>query len=438
LGVALAATSLLAGGLVSVSAHAQTGERTVPSTAPAAKPLGRQDGIPSPPPPTSKGVVVNPELVEKVAAAQPGTVLAAGTLVDDSGRPVAHAWIRADLEPNRKITNSQPPGSGAVMLSLATATTDANGRFELRAPDLVDPYDGFVEDDGTASLMIGSFGAMHGLIYHLQVRPPTRTGANWTLAEVDKKVLDTSKTISRLSTKALRARGLSRLRLTAYRQRAQAGRSSINPGKYCRYGWKWDRADGIGDRERRWINIQRMHTDNQTRESYTWSNTQNVVVETAANLGANGSLVAGAFSKAQTSSAGVTFRIPAFTYVDAQVEFTFYPYHLSCADPITNDFHYSGKFEWRPYQFTIGNRMVEPYTRIFACNLMNATTISSESWVARTSSFTYAHGLSFFGLSLNSRQTNSSEHKLTYYPSSSTGVCGNDAPPVAASQVRER
>jgi hypothetical protein len=398
-------------------------------------------GVPTAPPDHITAVEVNPGLSARLKAATGNAqlqTLLAGTLMDDQGRPVAGVEVRVDLEPSRAVVHRQPKNVGAMSLQLARAATDSAGRFELRVPKLADPFEGFADQDGTVSLLVGSFGRTHSLLYHLRVRPPATDGAGWTWASVDAAVISPQASTIRRSAK-VRTQGLRALRLTAHRNAPRAKRAGgIDVGEACSHNaWTWRKATGIGDLERRWVNVQRIHTDNQIRARYEWSNTSNLETDAAANLGAKGVLVSAGFVRSETVSAGVDFTLPAFGYQDAQVDFTFRPYHLQCMNPITGHWYYSGKFEWRPEIFTGGNRFAKPYSAIFPCG-QYVTPIEQRLWVARTSSFTYANGVSLLGVTLRSRQTNSENHKLTYTASSPTWICGKDDWPTRASQVREK
>ena len=129
--------------------------------------------------------------------------------------------------------------------------------------------------------------------------------------------------------------------------------------------------------------------------------------------------------------------IRAERWLDAQIQLDNRAYNLKCMDSITGEWYYPHVWEWRPYQWTGGNRKVKPKYKIFKCKSEYKVSISSATWTARESSYTYSTGAKLAGIGLRVKQTNSGSHKLTFTPDGTAKLCGSNNYPIYARQVKE-
>lgn len=430
----------------------------VPGTAVAADPApGVQDrsgkeyapAATEPPAPRSS-IEPNRELQDRLTKSRRDVVAVVGRLHDAEGNPVRFADVRLDLDPRRAMLAGASDGVAVQSLHVGTGSTNENGEYVIRAPSNGD-WDGYIEADGTVAATISSLTAEHNALQRVTLLPPSRGKKEWRLPDVeDTFVVDGEAEVSALST--ARAEG-------TVREPTQSGghvfvellaapvtSSSNAPGEVTAQTvdgvdvcgssfYYWSRSDANIIRD--WSAIQRVHTDNQVRVTYNWSNGNSTDLTYFANVGTNRSLVSVGYGKTVTSASGVNFSIPAYTLANLELDWDWRAYNLYCGSGSSPTYSYSGTYEWRPYLFTGGNRATSTSTT-FSCVDARTTTISSPLWVTRTAVVAFSGTVNLGSVSGASRQTNTTSHTQTFSPSSPTAICGNNDYPTQASIVRER
>lgn len=398
-------------------------------------------------------------------------VVLAGDLLGTSGAPEAATSVRVDLEPSERLAATTEAGVGLALIKLDEETTDTTGHFVLHANPLGD-LTGYLNPDGTVSLLVTSSGADGQLLYHLRAYPPTADQPTWRWADVDDEVtsgatippttaagtLSTGATsLSGPATSGTAAGGGTLTGLTLRAQTAAGASSAVtlarragvttaaatplasgNPADYCvgtSYYWTRSDANIIKNYDR----VQRIFTLNRSHWDYDWSTTNNTSVDAAGSY-KNGALFTAGYTSVQNDSAGVNFSAGNNSNWDASVQFDNRAWYLYCRDSsYGGKTWYSGYYEWRPYKFTGDNRNLDPKYAIFSCNAQWKIGIQNNLWVARTTTHTYQAGASIAGLGVRVKQENSQYHRLVFKPDSGSTayLCGSDDYPVGARQVRE-
>lgn len=338
-----------------------------------------------------------------------------GILRSPSGEPAADASIRLDLEPDQSLASTVDQGVGVALIQLGSATTDARGRWVVSFPPL-DDLRGY-SSGGSASLLVSAAGAVE-LAYHVEVSAELlQVPTTLPESEFDGSTVTTG------------------FELTAQRF-DESSTAAFFPSDVCggasTYYWVRSDVNIIRTMNR----VQRIFTKDKTKWRYNWSTTNETRVDAAINMGTGGALVSGGFVAVQSQSAGVKFKAGNSKNFDAAVEFDNRAWDLWCR-PITGSDWLSSTYEWRPFKFTGGNDKLSPKYSIFSCNAANKVSISSETWVARTTTYTYGVGAHLSTVDLRVRQSNSSGHKLTFVPSGTAHLCGSNDYPIDALQVRE-
>jgi hypothetical protein len=95
-------------------------------------------------------------------------------------------------------------------------------------------------------------------------------------------------------------------------------------------------------------------------------------------------------------------------------------------------------YKWVPHHFTGGN-LLTPMSETWSCQGLNHEPIQSTLWVAKSTTVTWAGWFAIGAVRLDSRQQNSSSHKMTYIPDTgeTAHICGKGASPTLATFVRE-
>lgn len=448
--------SILARLLLTAAAAASTTATTVVSSATAASDSSR----PHPADPAAVAAAAEPRMALAFepnprlqaaadASTAPGSTLMTGRLLDPAGEPLPDTEVRIDLEPAPSVAAAAPAGAGVALVRLGFATSDDQGRFRVEAQPLADLH-GYVDRDGSASLLITSSSARGRLLYHVSAFPPEGSAREWTWASPDPGVAagpvsPTRATGSLSATSAPGPAGLTGLVLhTTDSPAAPAGgtagslaATAVAGGDYCPgVTYYWRRYDGAVIKN--WSRVQRVFTKGRTKWRYNWSTTASTMVDAAANLGKAGALVSAGFVHVQRASAGVDFSFGHQVDADAAVQFDNRPYYLYCHDVPSGKTWYSGVYEWRPYKFTGGNQHMKPKNAIFRCRAAYRIKIRDPLWVARSTSYTYSGGAKLSTISVRVKQQNDAYHKLTFVPKPAPAwLCGSNDYPVYARQVKE-
>lgn len=426
----------------------------------------------------------NPQLAQAVATDQADAdtlLLQAKVLAEDPLLDVAEMEVSAYLEPSRQATASAPAGAGYALVKFATGEVRADGYLELKVP-FVTNFNGYQdEDDQSLSLLIMG-GKGDATVYRrLQVRPPTSPDANWTLATLDDLITATpagplseeaedclarqledpvvacpsttfpqepaiideciEKQIEnpdlRCDAPGMASQGdlsLLVLQLPAYRVGAAA---SPDGSRYCISTYYWVRSDA--NQINNEVDILRTRTGPSTRVAYEWSSASKTATDSAANVGANRSLVAAGYTKTQQVASGGTWTWPRQGgIVKFLAPYAYRPYYLYCSNPYTAFSYYSGVYEWRPFAYRGGTSKGPSET--WPCPAQNRVYLQQGDsfWVARETSSQVTGGANIGPVSLRRSQTNSTSHRLTFTSEIHTaGICGKDADPARAKQVRE-
>lgn len=423
----------------------------VPATASAT-----EESAAASPPGMSSRHDPNPQLAQTLAtssAPSPATasVISAVVAPAEGAVDVAGLDVSLYLEPARHITSPAPQGAGFALVKLATGTVQRNGDLDLRVPFITD-FTGYQDqvDQSLSVLLMG--GNETATVYRrFQVRPPTEPGLPWALATPDEIVTTAPFETDRLEDCAARfveneqqdcvhrtsraSLNVSTLQLPAY----PATTAGANGADHCSgNNYSWVRSDAH-DRSST-IDLQRVRTGPYTRVAYNWQNSRRTETDSAANLGRNGALVAAGYTKVQSNSAGATFHSPRHAgAVALRAPYRFKPYYLYCQYRYAPErTYYSGVYEWRAFDYRGG--ATNAGTEHWTCQKQFVVPLSrgNSTWVARTTTSQVFGGVSLFGVGLRRSQTNSQDHKLTYYADHGNAqLCGKDADPPNAKQVRE-
>lgn len=362
------------------------------------------------------------------AAAMPGarrTPILSGTLLDEAGEPIRDTPLRLDLEPSREVTAATAAGVGIEVIKLDETTTDGSGAFTFDTPALTS-LDGYVDASGRVSVLVTSAGGQHAVMRRTYVYPPSRKAARWLSAGP----AGAESPGRRLAASS----GAPRLQLTGHRSTT----SIPNPGKYCPdgyggYSWRKSSLPVI----KRMVPLQTVHTRSKTTAQYQWSSTAKTSVEAVAVVSGQGSEFKTGYTRAQTFSSGVTFKIGANQNVRLLAEFEFRTWDLVCVDNVTLKTKLVGVFEWRPDRFTGGNSK-QSLKRTWPCKSDNTIQIGSDTWVSRDSTHTASASIKIGAVSVGASQENGSSWKMTWKPKKKTKICGNNDVPIHAGQVREK
>ena len=197
----------------------------------------------------------------------------------------------------------------------------------------------------------------------------------------------------------------------------------------------WARSDANIIRD--WVSIARVHTDNQLSNFFYWSNSEETEMEFVANVGYRGALATVGYGHSQVRTNGVTYSAGPYYWIDYLADWDFRAYNLYCGSGASPSYSYSGIYEWRPYVWTGGSSYKNATGTLFSCTSSRTAQISYETWATRSSVVFWTNSFSIGGVGGRSRQTSTSEHKLTWRPSSATWWCGNNNYPIYAALARE-
>jgi hypothetical protein len=188
---------------------------------------------------------------------------------------------------------------------------------------------------------------------------------------------------------------------------------------------------------RRWVPFQRTQTLGKTRATYSWETTSNTKIDVATDGKFGAAKVGLAASSTNTTSGGWSSALPTNTSRRVDADWEYRRHDIWCT-PLTGPQYYSGQWQWRPHRWTAGNRNVNSQPAL-TCKSGTRVKISNTTWVAQSTTVDYSGYFSIAGVSLKSQQKNSSSHKLSFQPTTSTGahLCGTTDYPVSSAQVRE-
>lgn len=395
---------------------------------------------------------VNPGMVKR--AADQGlrrSVVTSGVLRDADGKPLSGVKLRADLEPTRAAQLAAGTDAGAELAKLDEAVTDGQGRFVFKASALGD-MSGYVEDDGSVSVLVTSTKGEHNLMYHLTAFPDPAGRAPWNWKNKDSKVADDSQVDepTRHAARGLgRGNGAIGVKLTDKNANPEAppgsderGFDGYNgaDGCYSYETYYWVRIDSPNQVIFTNARLQRAYNQSRMVQwKYDWTNTNTNSVDSAANLGAGGALVAAGYVSVQTDANGTTFTRGTNQQADASVNYDNRPYNLYCS--WAGSSRYSGKYEWRPFSWTGGTSYAALNTPVFTCNYTYRVKIATPVWLSQdaTRTMQYSYGSSLGGVNLRTISSVGSGYKITYTPGSvGAYLCGHGGYPVQVAQAREQ
>jgi hypothetical protein len=406
---------------------------------------------------------LNPGLARRASqpAAEDAPLLIEGILRQSDGQPAPQARIRIDLEPSGAEAMAAPTDEAVDLVNLGQDKTDGNGRFKFKVKNLGD-LSGYTNEDGSASLLITSFGDSASLLYHLRLVPDSSGKRRWMWDTYDNAVAAGPNAVALKSLASVNEEGGAptdpsdkrSLRekhraeplvvdLTSQAPGSNAGggdvsTQGVNGSNYCSNGYQWRRDDqneGIDTHNR----LQRVYTKSGiTKWEYNWSTTTKTQQDVSANVGYNGSQVAAGYVGVQSSSTGINFIRPANHQQDARAVMRNKPWRLYCS-MTSYPYSYSANVhEWRPAYYTGYNNFGALNTPIFNCDYRYEGQISNPTWVAKETTLQFSVGTNLAGVNLRTATSNDESHKLTLTPTGSPWVCGYLAPIAFASQVREK
>jgi hypothetical protein len=395
----------------------------------------------------------NPALAERAKSNQAKrSHIASGLLRDRTGAPLSNAKLRLDLEPSRAALNGPAAGSAVALVPLDQVETDGQGRFRFTVPALGD-MSGYLEEDGTASVLVSSMGGVEPLLYHLIVRPDPLGEAPWIWVVEDERVADAGQ-VDDVTASAARQRGGKAVGL-ALREgnvdnpdaaREERTLNEVNGYNYCGVSESpyWQRSTNTSNMIKNLHRIQRVYIKG-TVAKWTISlvDTKQTTVDAAASVG-GGALFNAGWTRVQESSSTFNTQRGSNTQMDLRREFEVWAYHLYCrrTDGST---YYSGVYEWRPLKPTGTFGFGTLNTAVFNCdpNKVSTLPVNSSAYVSNgtTTTMQFSVGAVFNAVSLRTGQQMSTSNKYTMgYHSGSTyqmRLCGNGGYYYEVAQARE-
>lgn len=186
-------------------------------------------------------------------------------------------------------------------------------------------------------------------------------------------------------------------------------------------------------------------TKDRTYNQFDWSTTEESQMQVAYNGKYNGVPYSGGMSYSRNNVSGTGVSAVAFKEAYRinmlRMGWKFRKQYLRCSV-------YSGR---GGFQFDTGERRYVPHhwttdnvnrevSNTFACQAENRVRWDNDVWVSRSTSKTFAGYFSIFGVTLDSKQTRGTDHRIWYQrknDSISAMGCGKGADPFYASWVRE-
>ncbi|GLW30035.1 hypothetical protein Areg01_29750 [Actinoplanes regularis] len=386
-----------------------------------------------------------------------------GHVLDEEGNPVVNTELQVNLDPSSTMLLASETGAvEAVGLPLATTTTGHVGQFKFQVPALMDIED-YREADGTYNLLFVSLSEEHSLVYRVIARLPMSSGGTARAVTPDEQILDPQELAAGQQAEADAAgtgdavsagtamTGLTLPATTTVQQQpaaVSAAAASPSPVTLCKQRfpgytlYQWKMVTNPSMRPQMYVPVQKVVTKSRMTAKYEWSNTKETTTTTGLSM-ANGAKVEGGLTKSVVTKAGTDFSVPKNSNYELQTNWEYRWYELYCQDPTTlptTPWKDSNIKELRPYEFAAGARKVN--TTGYSCsNSANRQSIpaSDSSWVSRSTTHAITNSISYSGWSLNSSQKNTSDHKKTFFNTTtvSATICGENALPTRTDRVGE-
>lgn len=172
---------------------------------------------------------------------------------------------------------------------------------------------------------------------------------------------------------------------------------------------------------------------------YRWQASSETRVEAVAGYkGANFYSIGLEYSRQNVVDAGALFTFGNDQKRAAMLE---WEYRLSkeYCFTINNVVNPTGREKWIPYRFAGGN-FKRQVSKIFTCsNPAYKSSIEDTTWVARSSTKSYAGYYELMGIKLDAHQTNSTNNRMSFKPDAGKRVtlCGSNNKITLASMVKE-
>lgn len=217
--------------------------------------------------------------------------------------------------------------------------------------------------------------------------------------------------------------------------RSAAAAGGISSAANCVGGYAWALTPTA---KYVYVPLQKGFTEKNTTVRYEWNTSSSTLFEALAGYrGGNFYSIGLSGSLQNIVEAGVKFDLKPKQRRVAMVE---WQYRLSkeYCFLMNNLVAATGNEKWVPHSFAGGNKK-KKIKKSFKCAATNKSTISSYTWVARSSSKTYGGYYSLVGIKIDARQTNSEAHRISYTPKNGkrATLCGSDAKIAYASMVKE-
>lgn len=147
------------------------------------------------------------------------------------------------------------------------------------------------------------------------------------------------------------------------------------------------------------------------------------------------------YRRRSTPGLGVKLSIGNGTSKLLKLQWEYMVYHKKCLGPgPAYAYYWLDVCQWRPKRLTSCSL---PYDNAPTWDCTNATTVpmGTETWIARSSKVIWLGSVSIGGVKADTKQVDSSEHKITFTPDSgeaTPNVCGDTDYPLYANRVKER
>ncbi|NYH42072.1 hypothetical protein HNR22_001799 [Micromonospora jinlongensis] len=371
-----------------------------------------------------------------------------GNLVDQDGSPIRNADLAVYLDPGPAML----AGSASVPgLQIAATQTEQNGQFQLQVPALKN-LGSYLDPKGQVTLQFVSFGGRHSMLYQQKVKLPSTVGEP-ALARVDDKRVfsDRSRTFGMRTQDGRVSPELAGMRLTATTSATDtmsqagpaAGAQSLEDSECARTweGHPWAQYWWIreGGPIKTWVPVQRAQTGKKTTMKYEWSSSTESSTEVAVNYEYKVVAAGGGYTDLTEAGNGVPFSVGQNVIRDLEAEYDYYSFRLWCG--LSGDATQKRDAKVTkalPVSFTGGSRN-SSYSGYYTCTNNNfKTEINNPLWVSKASTTTLQTSTSIYGISLSTKQVNTSLHKKTYTPVTGPAyLCGEDGNPVDTEKVGE-
>lgn len=211
--------------------------------------------------------------------------------------------------------------------------------------------------------------------------------------------------------------------------------SSGLPFRACRFPDEVESLVGTSYYARKYLPVNRAITKSKSKYAYAYDTSSN----TKWTVSANGAYGGRTKSVQNSTSMGVNFSVGTNLNQQLEVEWQYRQYDVRCYNSMIGKWTAdTGKDDWRPFRHSGGNQKVNASGGNFTCHSSRIVTISSPTWMAKSSTAVQSNGATLKGVSLSQEQTASSSHKVTMTPTgSSARICGDTDLPPYAKKVRE-